>query len=119
MNHDATLIIIISIIIAIQVIVFVKNISKINSYKKTIGNVKNFTIVNVNIHEDQVKDISIEEVLKNRIEEIYDSSNVDEMPNTILEEDEIEEDYYDEDLDSYNEELEFPEDEEEYEIDKN
>lgn len=96
MNHDYTLVAIIALIIIIQVIVFVKNMSKINNYKKTFGNVKNYRIVNVNIYEDQAKDISIEEVFRNRIEEKYANPNIEVSSNAILTEEEILEDFGDE-----------------------
>lgn len=121
MNHDYTLVAIIALIIVIQVIVFVKNISKINNYKKTLGNVKSYRIVNVNVQEDRIKDISIDEVFRNRIEEKYANSNIEVTSNSILTAEEFVEDFDDEyaDTELYNQELEFPEDEEEYKIDKN
>ena len=63
--HDYIIILIIAVIIGIQIFIFVRNMSKIRNYKKTIEDVKDFDIVEVSVPEEWIKDIDVEELLQN------------------------------------------------------
>ncbi|MGY5846614.1 hypothetical protein ACW6QP_04280 [Salegentibacter sp. HM20] len=63
--HDIILIIIIGAIILFQLIVFRNNYRKIQDYKKTIEKARNFKIVEVAVPEDMVKEIEVDEILRN------------------------------------------------------
>lgn len=63
--HDIILIIIIGVIILIQVYVFVGNYRKIQDYKKTIEKTSDFKIVEVLIPEEWVKEVEVDDVLRN------------------------------------------------------
>jgi hypothetical protein len=62
--HDIILIIIIGGIILLQFYVFFGNYRKIQDYKKTIKKTKNFEIVEVSVPEEWLKDIEVDDILK-------------------------------------------------------
>lgn len=62
-NHDYIIITIILAIIILQVIVFIGNLKKIDNYKKTIRQAKNFEIVEVAVPEDWIREIEVKEIL--------------------------------------------------------
>jgi len=63
-SHDIILIIIIGAIILLQFYVFFGNYRKIQDYKKTIKKTKNFEIVEVSVPEEWIKDIEVDDILK-------------------------------------------------------
>jgi DNA-directed RNA polymerase subunit delta len=63
--HDYIIILIIALIIGLQIYIFAGNISKINRYKNTIEDVKDFEIVEVSVPEEWIKEIEVKEILQN------------------------------------------------------
>lgn len=63
--HDFILIAIIAVIIVIQVLVFLGNYRKIQDYKRTIQKANDFKIVEVSVPEEWIKNIEVEDILKN------------------------------------------------------
>ncbi len=61
--------IIIGCIIILQIIVFVRNLIRIFSYKQAIGNIHNYKIKHSIIPEEFIEDISVREILSNNIPE--------------------------------------------------
>tara|TARA_R110000737_G_scaffold299648_1_gene306468 strand:+ start:183 stop:482 length:300 start_codon:yes stop_codon:yes gene_type:complete len=63
--------IILGIIIVIQVIVFVMNMTKILAYKQSIGNIKNYTIKDAVVPDEYINSITVKEILTDNIPESY------------------------------------------------
>lgn len=64
-SHDFILIGIIAVIILVQVLVFIGNFRKIKDYKRTIKKANDFKIVEVTVPEEWIKNINVEDILKN------------------------------------------------------
>ncbi len=64
-SHDIILMIIIGVIIIAQFYVFIGNYRKIQDYKKTIEKTKDFKIVEVAVPEEWIKEIEVDEILRN------------------------------------------------------
>lgn len=104
-SHDIILIIIIGAIIIAQFYVFWGNYLKIRNYKKTIQNVKSFKIVEVSVPEEWIKDIEVDEILRDpaafrKLAEEFDPNNLKSQSETK-----------DNSQKNYKGEIEFPEDE--------
>jgi cell division protein YceG involved in septum cleavage len=63
-SHDLILIIIIGIIILLQIFIFFGNYKKIKDYKKTIQKTKDFEIVEVSVPEEWIKNLEVDDILK-------------------------------------------------------
>lgn len=63
--HDIILIAIIGAIILVQVYVFIGNYRKIQDYKKTIEEKQNFEIVEVSVPEEWIKEVEVDDILRN------------------------------------------------------
>ncbi|NJY62536.1 hypothetical protein HC174_07155 [Salinimicrobium sp. CDJ15-81-2] len=104
-SHDIILIIVIGAIILLQVYVFWGNYRKIQDYKKTIQDVKNFEIVEVSVPEEWISKLEIDEILQDpaafqKLAADYSPNGIDASTgrkNSVQE--------------NYNDEIEFPEDE--------
>lgn len=83
--------IIIGIIIVIQVIVFVMNMTKILAYKQSIGNIKNYQIKHALVPEEYINSITVREILTDNIPEAYIQAVADNVQYVSDEEKE----YYD------------------------
>lgn len=59
MGHDLLIYIVVGFILILQVKVFLKNLYKIYNYKNTIRNSKDFEIIDVQVHENEIDDIDI------------------------------------------------------------
>lgn len=111
-SHDIILMIIIGAIIIVQCYVFWGNYRKIQDYKRTIEKTKNFKIVEVAVPEELIKEIEVDEILRNP--EAF-QNNSSEFSSTMVEEDELAPkitlngSYQDFDSEEeFSEELEFP-----------
>lgn len=83
--------IIIGIIIVIQVIVFVINMTKILAYKQSIGNIKNYTIKDAVVPDEYINSITVREILTDNIPEAY----IREVPDNVQYVSDEEKEYYD------------------------
>lgn len=63
--HDIVLIAIIGAIILVQIYVFVNNYRKIQDYKKTIEKTQDFKIVEVAVPEEWIKEVEVDDILRN------------------------------------------------------
>ncbi len=115
-SHDTILIIIIGAIIFLQIYVFWRNYQKIQDYKKTIQNVKDFKIVEVSVPEEIVKSIEVDKILGNpeafqNVSSEF-SSKMTEFPDSDLESDSLlnDQDKSFHEEEEFSEELLFPED---------
>ena len=83
--------IIIGIIIVIQVIVFVMNMTRILSYKQSIGNIKNYQIKHADVPEEYINSITVREILTDNIPEAY----IQAVPDNVQYVSDEEKEYYD------------------------
>lgn len=110
-QHDYLIIAIITGIIFLQVYIFAGNLRKIRNYKKTIQKANNFEIVEVAVPEDWIKNIEVEEILRDpdafqQISNNYKYSNSDgESAEANL----ISEEIVEQDKDISREEIQFNE----------
>lgn len=124
-SHDIILIIVIGAIILLQVYVFWGNYRKIQNYKKTIQDVKNFEIVEVSVPEEWITKLEIDEILKDPA--AFQKLSANYSPNgtdtSTGKKHSVQENYNDEigfpededqDGDELSEEPEYMEEEEEY-----
>ncbi len=132
--HDYIIILIILLIIGIQILIFGKNMSKIKKYKQTIEDVKDFEIVEVSVPEEWIKEIDVEELLQNpdKFQELASNfstmEETDEDPDAFDNQEEQNLDYNliedEEDQTTTHKkneqvsEIDFPEDEESFEIEE-
>lgn len=132
--HDYIIILIILLIIGIQILIFGKNMSKIKKYKQTIEDVKDFEIVEVSVPEKWIKEIDVEELLQNpdKFQELASNfstmEETDEDPDAFDDQEEQNLDYNliedEEDRTTTHKkneqvsEIDFPEDEESFEIEE-
>ncbi|MCH8535201.1 MAG: hypothetical protein LAT51_09050 [Flavobacteriaceae bacterium] len=66
-SHDIILIIVIGAIILLQIYVFINNYIKIRNYKNTIKMAKEFEIVEVTVPDEWIKDLEVEDILKDPV----------------------------------------------------
>lgn len=133
--HDYIIILIIVLIIGLQFFIFGQNISKIKKYKQTIEDVNDFEIVEVSVPEEWIKEIGVEEILQNpeKFQELsmnFSSTmeETDEDPNAFYDQEEQNLGYNlieDEEDQTYShkkneqvQEIDFPENEESFEIEE-
>lgn len=113
-DHDTVLILIIGVIIIVQFYIFYINYRKIQDYKKTIEKTKGFKIVEVAVPEELIKEIEVDEILRNpeafqNISSEF-TSKVKEDPKDVLDPNDNFNDP-DQNLDNeeeFSEELKFP-----------
>lgn len=76
--EESILNIIIGCIIILQIVVFVRNISRIWSYKQAIGKVNEYTIKHSIVPEEFIENISVREILSNNIPQYLEPMEVNE-----------------------------------------
>lgn len=120
-SHDFILIGIIAVIILVQVLVFIGNFRKIKDYKRTIKKANDFKIVEVTVPEEWIKNINVEDILKNpeefgKVSSEFTLKNKEEFEEesslnqneTLIENDELEDfEYLDAIDENYDEEPEY------------
>lgn len=95
MEHDEIIYGIVGIILIIQVIVFIRNLMKINSYNKSILNVEKFKILEFEVPADELKYMEVDEIMESKeryqsVPYIEESSNTEEDDLEYENEDEME-----------------------------
>ncbi|RRO12344.1 hypothetical protein [Flavobacteriaceae bacterium 14752] len=120
--HDFILIAIIGVIIVIQILVFLGNYRKIQDYKRTIQKANDFKIVEVSVPEEWIKNIEVEDILKNPEEfgkvsnefsfknkqEFDTESGLNNQNETLVDNDEVEDiEYLDSIDEDYDEDPEY------------
>lgn len=120
--HDFILIAIIGVIIVIQILVFLGNYRKIQDYKRTIQKANDFKIVEVSVPEEWIKNIEVEDILKNPEEfgkvsnefsfknkqEFDTESSLNNQNETLVDNDEVEDiEYLDSIDEDYDEDPEY------------
>tara|TARA_R110002051_G_scaffold108607_5_gene181354 strand:- start:446 stop:763 length:318 start_codon:yes stop_codon:yes gene_type:complete len=88
---DKILNIIIGIIIVIQIIVFVLNMTRILSYKQSIGSIKNYQIKHSVVPEEYINSITVRDILTDNIPEAY----IQAVPDNVQYVTDEEKEYYD------------------------
>ena len=78
--HNVVIILIIAAIIILQFYVFLNNYKKIKDYKKTIEKIDHFEVVEVEVPEEWIKNIEVDDILKDResfekLSSTYDQEN--------------------------------------------
>jgi|TARA_Y100000588_G_C14117618_1_gene865901 hypothetical protein len=110
--HDIVLILIIGAIILVQVFVFMGNYRKIQGYKKTIEKTRDFKIVEVEVPEEWIKEVEVNDILRNP--EAFQSSSSEfsskmtEAPENDLDEESAWEEDSTLETEEFSEEIEFP-----------
>ncbi|SIR14730.1 hypothetical protein [Maribacter ulvicola] len=83
--------IIIAVIIIIQVIVFIINMTRIFAYKQSIGNIQNYKIKDAFVPEKYMNSITVREILTDNIPESY----MQPVPENVEYVTDEEKEYYD------------------------